>query len=97
MKVDRPVKTKHRNMQLDDHEIAQLIVFDELISESMNYTKTSKTVSKKKWNKETKQFDPKLDRVIDTVKVTKNVTDYQKFRKAKKNYIKQLEVKYRSY
>lgn len=109
MKIDKPVKRTHKNIQLDDYEVSQLIVFNELIQESIEYETITKTVKKKSFTKAEAQrlklidsegklilnLPEPIDFEIESIKVSKNVSDYNKFKKAKKKYIKQLEEKYK--
>lgn len=104
MKIDRPERPKHNNMQLSDSEVAQLIVFDELIAESTETIIKTKTVKKllKDDNGKVKLSEDNgqpiwFNKEIIKLKNKVNEVDKKKFRKAKKNYVRQLEEKYGNY
>lgn len=84
MIIDKPKTKKTNKLKLNDSEVNQIEVFNDLINDSVQYIKTIKKV-----------FKPSLNQEIEIVKVKvkKNVEDYNKFRKAKKQYIKSLITK----
>ncbi len=101
MIIDKPKqKPKHRNMQLSEADIDQLTVFDELISDSLIKIAKIKTVQKKSFTKaELKRLNllenptEPIDFQIERLKVKKMITNYNKYRKAKKAFVKSLEIK----
>lgn len=87
-------------MDISESEQGQLLVFDELIEESIIKIARLKTVKRYSKIDGKVQYDEYnkpilVDFTHERLKLKKNVQDYNKFRKAKKNYIKQLETKYR--
>lgn len=101
MKIDKP--TKHRNMQLKEADLDQLAVFNELIADSLEEIVSSKTVQiySRDANgtvvvspNDKGELVPILEDFTHTaILLRKNVADYNKYRKAKKEFVKSLETK----
>lgn len=101
MIIDKPKqKPKHRNMQLKEADIDQLAVFDELIAESFEEIRKEKLISRYKRNENGKAIKADnedniflIEHLHIKLKFKKNVANYNKYRKAKKAFVKSLERK----